>query len=135
MLERPSIGEYWNISGVPVLPKNVIFTFFRMCWWHPEANNTRTQKWSSIVQYSCTSIWDLKYTFSILNFELQTKIEHVLCTFSKLLTLCLKIEYRSDDITKNFFVDFSVLDTMYQWSMMKNIHSPHWVGMNQANLH
>ena len=35
-----------------------------MCWWYPEANNTRTQKWSSIVQYSYTSIWDLKYTFS-----------------------------------------------------------------------
>ena len=23
------IGEYWNSSGVPVLPENVIFTFFR----------------------------------------------------------------------------------------------------------
>ena len=64
ILERPSIGEYWNISGVPVLPKNVIFTSFRTCWCHPEAYNTGTQKWSSIVQYSCTSIWDLKYTFS-----------------------------------------------------------------------
>ena len=29
ILERPSIGEYWNIFGVPVLPENVIFTFFR----------------------------------------------------------------------------------------------------------
>ena len=29
ILERPSnSGEYWNISGVPVLPENVIFTFF-----------------------------------------------------------------------------------------------------------
>ena len=51
ILERPSISEYWNISGVPVLTENVIFTFFRTCWWHPEANNTRTQKWSSNVQY------------------------------------------------------------------------------------
>ena len=60
ILERPSISEYWNNSGVPVLPENVIFiTFFRTCWWHPEVHNTRTQKWSSIVQYSCTSIWDL----------------------------------------------------------------------------
>ena len=64
ILERPSIGEYWNISGVPVLPENVIFAFFRTCWWHPEANNTGTPKWSSIAQYSCTSIWDLKFTFS-----------------------------------------------------------------------
>ena len=64
ILERPSIGKYWNISGVPVLPENVIFTFFRMCWCYSEAYSTGTQKWSSIVQYSCTSIWDLKYTFS-----------------------------------------------------------------------
>ena len=28
-----------------------------------------------------------------------------------------------------FFLDFSVLDTMYRWSMMKNIHSPNWVGI------
>ena len=25
ILERPSIGEYWNIFGVPVLPENVIY--------------------------------------------------------------------------------------------------------------
>ena len=24
ILERASIGEYWNISGVPVLPQNAI---------------------------------------------------------------------------------------------------------------
>ena len=64
ILQRPSIGEYWNIFGVPVLPENVIFTFFRACWCYLETYNTGTQKWSSIVQYSCTSIWDLKYTFS-----------------------------------------------------------------------
>ena len=69
-MERPSIGEYWNISGVPVLPENVIFTFFRTCWYYSEAYNTRTQKWSSIVQYSCTSIWDLKYTFSEIRFKI-----------------------------------------------------------------
>ena len=38
-------------------------------------------------------------------------------------------EYRSDDITIFFFLHFSVLDTMYQWSMMKNIHSPNLVGI------
>ena len=63
ILERPSIGEYWNIFDVPVLPENVTFTFFRTCWCYSEAYNTGTQKWSSIVQYSCTSIWDLKFTF------------------------------------------------------------------------
>ena len=42
ILERPSIGEYWNIFGVPVLPENVIFTFFRTCWCYSEAYNTGT---------------------------------------------------------------------------------------------
>ena len=65
ILECPSIGEYWNIFGVPALPENVIFTFFRTCWCYLEAYNTGTQKWSSIVQCSCTNIWDLKYTFSV----------------------------------------------------------------------
>ena len=64
ILVRPSIGEYWNTFGVPVLPENVIFTFFGMCWCYSEAYNTGTQKWFSIVQYSCTSIRDFKYTFS-----------------------------------------------------------------------
>ena len=64
ILEHPSIGEYWNISGVPVLPENVILMSFSTCWCYSEAYNTGTQKWSSIVQYSCTSICDLKYTFS-----------------------------------------------------------------------
>ena len=63
ILVRPSIGESWNSFDVPVLPENVIFTFFRMCWCYSEAYNTGTQKWFSIVQYSCTSIWDFKYTF------------------------------------------------------------------------
>ena len=64
ILGRPSIGEYWNIFGVPVLPENVIFTFFRACWCYSQAYNTGMQEWFSIVQYSCTSIWDLKFTFS-----------------------------------------------------------------------
>ena len=68
ILERPSIGESWNIFNVPVLPESVIFMFFRTCWCYSEAYNSGTQKWSSIVQYSCTSIWDLKYTFSMVTF-------------------------------------------------------------------
>ena len=67
ILERPSIGEYWNILGVPVLPENVIFTFFRACWCYSGAYNTGMQKWSSNVQYSHTSIWDLKYIFSSIS--------------------------------------------------------------------
>ena len=34
-----------------------------------------------------------------------------------------RIKYRSDDITKTFLY-FSVVDTMYRWSIIKNIHSP-----------
>ena len=49
ILEHPSIGEYWNIFCVPVLPENVIFAFFRTCWCYSEAYNTGTQKWSSIA--------------------------------------------------------------------------------------
>ena len=30
---------------------------------------------------------------------------------------------------KKLFLHFSILDTMYQWSMMKNIHSPNLVGI------
>ena len=80
ILEHPSIGEYWNISGVPVLLENVIFTFFRTCRCYSEAYNTGTQKWSSIVQYSCTSIWDLKYTFSHAFFRTEN------CMFQPCLT-------------------------------------------------
>ena len=70
ILQVPDTGifQYWWILehfGVPVLPENVIFTLFRTCWCYSEAYNTGMQKWSSIVQYSCTSIWDLKYTFSV----------------------------------------------------------------------
>ena len=68
ILERPSIGEYWNIFSIPVLPENEIFTFFRTCWCYSEAYNTETQNWSSIVKYLCTNIWDFKYTFSVLIF-------------------------------------------------------------------
>ena len=78
ILERPSIGEYWNICGVPVLSGNVIFTFFRTCWCCSEAYNTGMKKWSSIAQYSCTSIWDFKYTFSDLRIKMGLK----LCSFS-----------------------------------------------------
>ena len=74
ILEHPSIGEYWNISCVPVLPDNVIFMFFRTSWCYSEAYNTRTQKWSSIVQHSCTRIWDLKYTFSIFDYRKHEKM-------------------------------------------------------------
>ena len=31
--------------------------------------------------------------------------------------------------SQKLFLVFSVLDTMYRWSMMKNIHSPNLVGI------
>ena len=54
----------------------------RSCWWDPEANNTGMPKWFSIVQYLCTSIWDLKYTFSLLSSE-ESTIAHVITTIFK----------------------------------------------------
>ena len=63
ILEHPSIGEYWNVFVVPVLLENVISMFIRTCWSYPEAHNTGSQMWSSIVQNSCPSIWDFKITF------------------------------------------------------------------------
>ena len=44
ILECPSIGEFWNIFGVPVLHENVIFMLFRTCWWNLETNNTGMPK-------------------------------------------------------------------------------------------
>ena len=52
-------GEYFNISGVPLLLKNVIVTFFKRCYCYPEVYNTGTQTivWSSIrVSVSGTSV-------------------------------------------------------------------------------
>ena len=43
ILECSNIGEYWNICGVPVFPKNVIITFLRTCWCYAEAQNTGAQ--------------------------------------------------------------------------------------------
>ena len=31
ILERPSMVEYWKISGIPVVLENAIFTLFRKC--------------------------------------------------------------------------------------------------------
>ena len=81
ILERPIIGEYWSIFGVPVLPENMIFRFFRTCCYYSEGYNTGTQKWSSIGQYLCSSIWDLKHTFSVFVFTNDYKFE-ILLTIS-----------------------------------------------------
>ena len=64
ILECPSIGEYWNIFGSPVLLENVIFTILECAGVIQKLTILECKKWSSIVQYLCTSIWDLKYTFS-----------------------------------------------------------------------
>ena len=49
-----------------VLLENVLCSLECASVIHAEAHKTRwMQKWDSIVQYSCTSIWDLKYMFSV----------------------------------------------------------------------
>ena len=42
-------------------------------------------------------------------------------------SLLYSIEYWNDDVTKNFVLHISILNTMYLWSMMKNIHIPNLV--------
>ena len=109
ILERPSIGEYWNISGVPVLPENVIFTFFRTCWCYSEAYNTGTQKWSSIVQYSCTSIWDLKYTFSCTSTGNTQCMHHSGAPAVSPYFCCFYMEYP----TQSYIDMFSLMSGIY----------------------
>ena len=50
VLKVPDTGtsQYWWIFGVPVLPENVIFTFFRKCYCYPEAHSTGMQKCDQI---------------------------------------------------------------------------------------
>ena len=82
ILEVPDTGtsQYWWIlehfwCTSIILPENMIFTFFRTCRCYSEAFNTGMQEWSSIVQYSCTRIWDLKYTFSKDFFFFLSKVQ------------------------------------------------------------
>ena len=35
----PSTGEYLNLSGVPVWPKNMVNRFLKMCQCNPEVLN------------------------------------------------------------------------------------------------
>ena len=64
ILERPSIGGYWNKFGVPVLLENVIFTFFR-CGVIQKL--TILERKNGLVlsntRVPVGPIWDLKYTF------------------------------------------------------------------------
>ena len=74
ILQVPDTGtfQYWWILEhfwCNSMLETMIFTFFRTCWRYAQTYNTGMQKWSSIVQYSCTSIWDLKYTFSHLHIQ------------------------------------------------------------------
>ena len=46
LLEHPSISEYWEVSGVPVLPKNVVFMFIRRCWCYADGHRLECRKWS-----------------------------------------------------------------------------------------
>ena len=110
ILVHPSIGEYWNTFGVPVLPENVIFTFFRMCWCYSEAYNTGTPKWFSIVQYSCTSIWDFKYTVSEKSF-----FSHFFWVLS-IVFLCLSSLLRNREVFF-FILMLSIVFSLFRFSV------------------
>ena len=98
--------------------------------------------WSCLLQKKCYLIKNIIFSSKIITWSSQQKTwwRGTWCRHKKkkkISILRLKkcrsigwswnIEYRSDDITKNFFSHFSVLDTMYRWSMMKNIHSQNLV--------
>ena len=129
ILERPSIGEYWNISGVPVLPENVIFMFFRTRWCYSEAYNTGTQKWFSIFQYSCTSIWDLKYTFSASSYK-WTQAVIIIATLSPLSSSSMwwipqqspKLKAKSDNKNLCFLIYLNLFLLSLVWeNCYKNV--------------
>ena len=42
ILERPSIGNNWNISCIPVLTENVMFTFYNVLRFIPQIWNAKT---------------------------------------------------------------------------------------------
>ena len=54
ILERPSIGEYWNIFGVPVVPENMLVSSRSEQYWYdwmPKSSNTRVTvsgTWSTL---------------------------------------------------------------------------------------
>ena len=103
--------EYMNRDMNHALRTDVFFNFVPtgVCASNPCVNGTCTDTGNT---FSC--VCNYGYTKSIFQVcDVPSKYR----------------EYRSDDITKNFSLHFSVLDTMYRWSMMKNIHSPNLVGI------
>ena len=85
VLEHPSIGEYGNISGVPVLPENVIFTFFKTCWCYSEAYNTGME--NGLVLFNtrvpACGIW--RYAFSTHLWQVNTYLKPSTCCQNFLL--------------------------------------------------
>ena len=78
---------------------------------YSEAYNTGTQKWSSIVQYSYTSIWDLKYTFSL----------H--CTYNNLTyTKCTSYSINA----KHFIIALSHTIFLFLIGWYQDLSPPKW---------
>ena len=76
ILDRPSIGEYWNIFGVPVLPENVIFTFFRTCWCYLELTILEHKKGLvlSNTRVPVSGTWSILFPPNLIIFWLHTTL-------------------------------------------------------------
>ena len=86
-LKHPSIGEYWNISGVPVLPENVII--FRKCWCYPEANNTEMHKNSLVLSTTCVPVSE-----TYVHDKTTLKVSEILFLNLKIKQVCIKSSMR-----------------------------------------
>ena len=111
ILKHPSTGEYCNIYGVQVLSKNVTLTFFRKTRFILLSRSSRywNVEWPVVVQYSCTSIWDLKYTF----------YSNVSITLYRLQLYCFRCliitNTHKNEVVKSFFHYFGVLLLFTKW--------------------
>ena len=72
------------------------------------------QKWSSIVQYSCTSIWDLKYTFSSQSIETE-RAKRATVWGEKARLWALFVPGPGDRIGEKYAYGFLLLLKAYSW--------------------
>ena len=87
------------------------------------------RNWALGIAFSSNFIWlwTKKTGCYIVNLSSSTFKIQVLWLAVATALLCYRVQKRWHH--KKLFLHFNVLDTMYRWSMMKNIHSPNLVGI------
>ena len=105
---------------------------------HPHLKWDQSLLWISYVmpcflRYSIwkshSHMWKIINVFhrGCMDFKWNSPISRMALNFFRTINSNNRVQKRWRH--KKLFLDFSVLDTMYRWSMMKNIHSPNWVGI------